>query len=178
MIPKSVHHVAYRCKGCQGRLLTFIKWLLDLDYTFAVAGDTNPTTGKIFPTCISFSQIEDGSYLAFFELPEAMPLGRDQNTPEWVQHLALNVDNMDALFDVKAKLGGKGDRGQRADRSWDLPIDLFLSIQTGIDIELAYDTALLGNDAASGLMSQNQCWRNGPQARRRPTHHQSALQKN
>ena len=46
----------------------------------------------------------DGSYIAFFELPKAPPMGRDTNTPEWVQHLALNVANEGDLLAAKERL--------------------------------------------------------------------------
>jgi len=32
-----------------------------------------------------------GNILAFFELPNSPPMGRDPNTPDWVQHIAFQV---------------------------------------------------------------------------------------
>ena len=55
-----------------------------------------------------FFRMADGSHVAFFELPEAAPMGRDANTPEWVQHLALRLDDEAALFEYKRRLEQAG----------------------------------------------------------------------
>jgi catechol-2,3-dioxygenase len=49
-----------------------------------------------------------GNVLAFFELPNAPEMGRDTNTPEWVQHIAFKVDSMQALEEAKAQLQANG----------------------------------------------------------------------
>jgi lactoylglutathione lyase len=49
-----------------------------------------------------------GNVLAFFELPNSPPMGRDGNTPEWVQHIAFKVGSMDELLASKAKLQADG----------------------------------------------------------------------
>ncbi len=45
-----------------------------------------------------------GNVLAFFELPEQPEMGRDENTPIWVQHIALKVDSIEDLLAAKARL--------------------------------------------------------------------------
>jgi catechol-2,3-dioxygenase len=49
-----------------------------------------------------------GNVLAFFELPNSPPMGRDQATPDWVQHLALKVGSVAELEAAKAKLQAAG----------------------------------------------------------------------
>jgi catechol-2,3-dioxygenase len=49
-----------------------------------------------------------GNVLAFFELPNAPEMGRDENTPAWVQHMAFEVDSMETLLAAKAKLEANG----------------------------------------------------------------------
>jgi lactoylglutathione lyase len=49
-----------------------------------------------------------GNVLAFFELPNSAPMGRDPNTPAWVQHLALEVDSVETLLATKARLQAAG----------------------------------------------------------------------
>jgi catechol-2,3-dioxygenase len=49
-----------------------------------------------------------GNVLAFFELPNSPAMGSDPNTPTWVQHLALEVDSVDALLAAKESLQSKG----------------------------------------------------------------------
>jgi catechol 2,3-dioxygenase-like lactoylglutathione lyase family enzyme len=107
MFPKSVHHVAYRCKDSR-ETVEFYEKALGLNYSFAVAEDRNPTTGEIDPFMHIFFQLPDGSYLAFFELPEAAEMGRDPNTPEWVQHLAMDVGSLEELHAAKAHLEAMG----------------------------------------------------------------------
>jgi len=46
--------------------------------------------------------------LAFFELPNSAPMGKDPNTPDWVQHIAFHVDDFDALVAAKTHLESMG----------------------------------------------------------------------
>ena len=46
--------------------------------------------------------------MVFFEIPNSPTMGRDENTPAWVQHLALRVANLEALLSAKATLESKG----------------------------------------------------------------------
>jgi glyoxylase I family protein len=49
-----------------------------------------------------------GNVLAFFELPTRPDMGRDENTPEWVQHIAFEVENYGALLEAKAHVESEG----------------------------------------------------------------------
>ena len=40
-----------------------------------------------------FLDAGNGNILAFFELPNPPAMGRDHNTPDWVQHIAFKVDS-------------------------------------------------------------------------------------
>ena len=55
-----------------------------------------------------FLDAGNGNVLAFFELPNAPQMGRDENTPEWVQHLAFKVKTQDELKDYKDRLKANG----------------------------------------------------------------------
>ena len=46
--------------------------------------------------------------LAFFELPERPDMGRDPNTPEWVQHIAFRVRDRAELLQFRAHLEANG----------------------------------------------------------------------
>ena len=87
---KSLHHVAYRCKDAK-QTTEFYSKVLGLEYAMAMAEDRVPSTGEQSPYMHIFFRMDDGSYVAFFEVPDSPPMGRDQNTPQWVQHLALRV---------------------------------------------------------------------------------------
>jgi catechol-2,3-dioxygenase len=49
-----------------------------------------------------------GNVLAFFEVPHSPPMGRDENTPAWVQHIAFQVADLAALEAAKARLEALG----------------------------------------------------------------------
>jgi catechol-2,3-dioxygenase len=55
-----------------------------------------------------FMDVGGGNILAFFELPNSPPMGRDANTPEWVQHIAMKVASEDELLAAKARLEAAG----------------------------------------------------------------------
>jgi len=49
-----------------------------------------------------------GNVLAFFDIPNSPEMGRDENTPQWVQHIALEVEDVDALVAAKNDLQALG----------------------------------------------------------------------
>jgi glyoxylase I family protein len=48
-----------------------------------------------------FLDAGNGNILAFFELPNSPPMGRDPNMPEWVQHIAFRVKDLASLRAAK-----------------------------------------------------------------------------
>lgn len=107
MSVNGLHHVAYRCRDAK-ETATFYKKYLDLDLTIAVAENEVPSTGEWSPHIHIFLEMDDGSFLAFFELPESPEMQHDSNTPDWVQHLALKVPDMDTLLACKTRLTDDG----------------------------------------------------------------------
>lgn len=104
---KSLHHVAYRCRDAR-ETVEFYAGVLGLEYAIALAEDRVPSTGERSPYMHIFFRMDDGSFVAFFEVPESPPMGRDGNTPQWVQHLALRVPDERTLLAYKAKLEAHG----------------------------------------------------------------------
>ncbi len=103
-----LHHVAYRCRDAK-ETTAFYRDLLGLELDIAVAENKVPSTGEWSPHIHIFFKMGDGSYVAFFELPESPDMEMDQNTPDWVQHLALRIEGgMDELSAIKAKLEATG----------------------------------------------------------------------
>lgn len=107
MLVKSLHHVAYRCKNAK-ETAEFYTRALGLKYKMAVSADTVLSTGEYSPHFHLFFEMEDGSSVAFFEVPESPDMGFDPNTPDWVQHLALRVGSMDELLAAKKRLQDMG----------------------------------------------------------------------
>ena len=104
---KRIHHVAYRCKDAK-ETVNFYRDMLDMDFQLAIAENEVPSTKAPDPYMHVFLDAGMGNVLAFFELPNSPEMGRDGNTPEWVQHIAFEVDSMDALLAAKAKLEANG----------------------------------------------------------------------
>ena len=104
---KGVHHVAYRCKNAKETVEWYKKYL-DAEFVLAIAENEVPSTKEPDPYMHIFMDAGDGNILAFFELPGQAPMGRDENTPNWVQHLALKVDSYQDLIDTKARLEAEG----------------------------------------------------------------------
>ncbi|MBL8380794.1 MAG: VOC family protein [Burkholderiales bacterium] len=101
------HHVAYRCIDAKQTVEWYRKHL-DMDFTLAFAEDHVPSTKAPDPYMHIFLDAGNGNVLAFFELPNSPPMGRDENTPTWVQHIAFKVDSLDTLLSAKARLEAAG----------------------------------------------------------------------
>ena len=102
-----IHHVAYRCRDA-AETVEFYWRVLGLEFTTAFAEDEVPSTGEPDPYMHVFLDAGGGNVLAFFELPERPDMDRDRNTPEWVQHIALEVADMDALHAAHAHIEAEG----------------------------------------------------------------------
>ena len=102
-----IHHAAYRCKDAKETVEWYAK-NLNMDFVLAIAEDLVPSTKAPDPYRHIFLDAGGGNVLAFFELPNSPEMGRDENTPAWVQHIALEVDSMETLLAAKAKLEANG----------------------------------------------------------------------
>ncbi|HPW84902.1 MAG TPA: VOC family protein [Rhodoferax sp.] len=102
-----IHHVAYRCKDAKTTVDWYVKHL-NMDFVLAIAEDQVPSTKAPDPYMHLFLDAGQGNILAFFELPSAPAMGRDTNTPEWVQHIAFKVDSVQTLEDTKKRLEAAG----------------------------------------------------------------------
>jgi catechol 2,3-dioxygenase-like lactoylglutathione lyase family enzyme len=102
-----MHHVAYRCKDAEETVRWYAQHL-DMKFVLAIAEDQVPSTQAPDPYMHVFLDAGGGNVLAFFELPNSAPMGRDTNTPDWVQHIAFKVDNVEVLEKAKQKLEAAG----------------------------------------------------------------------
>lgn len=102
-----IHHVAYRCKDAKQTVEWYQKYL-NMNFVLAIAENEVPSTKAPDPYMHIFLDAGGGNVLAFFELPNSPEMGKDPNTPSWVQHLALEVDSMEALLATKARLEQDG----------------------------------------------------------------------
>ncbi|WP_163557843.1 VOC family protein [Halomonas sp. NO4] len=104
---QQIHHVAYRCNDAKET----VEWYqdkLNMEFLVAIAEDKVPSTKEPDPYMHLFLDAGNGNILAFFEIPTSPPMGRDPNTPAWVQHIAFRVADEAALLAAKAELESKG----------------------------------------------------------------------
>lgn len=102
-----IHHVAYRCHDAK----TTVEWYvqnLKMDFVLAIAENEVPSTKEPDPYMHVFLDAGQDNVLAFFELPTKPKMGKDQNTPDWVQHIAFKVKDMETLLAYKNHLEGNG----------------------------------------------------------------------
>ncbi|QDD67084.1 VOC family protein [Herbaspirillum seropedicae] len=102
-----IHHVAYRCKDARQTVEWYGKYL-NMGFILAIAEDQVPSTRQADPYMHVFLDAGQGNVLAFFEIPNSPPMGRDANTPAWVQHLAFKVDSEATLKEVMQRLQADG----------------------------------------------------------------------
>jgi len=104
---QGIHHVAYRCKDAK-QTVAFYRDIMGMDFQLAIAEDQVPSTGEPDPYMHVFMDAGNGNVLAFFEIPNSPAMGKDPNTPNWVQHIAFKVEDMDALLAAKKRLESAG----------------------------------------------------------------------
>lgn len=104
---EKIHHVAYRCKDAK-ETVDWYKKIMNMDLVLAIAEDLVPSTKQPDPYMHVFLDAGMGNVLAFFELPTQPEMGRDENTPSWVQHIAFQLKDEKALIAAKAEVEAHG----------------------------------------------------------------------
>ncbi|MFC6281912.1 MULTISPECIES: VOC family protein [Polaromonas] len=107
MLCKKLHHAAFRCKDAR-ETVNFYTEVLGLKFSHAMGEDHVPSTGKYSPHVHIFLEMDDGSAIAFFECPKDPGNMKDLESPDWIQHFAFEVENVDAVLQAKADLESKG----------------------------------------------------------------------
>lgn len=104
---EQIHHVAYRCRDAKETVEWYQK-NLKMDFVLAIAENQVPSTKEPDPYMHIFLDAGNSNVLAFFELPTKEEMGRDPNTPDWVQHIAFKVKDMETLLAYRDHLEGNG----------------------------------------------------------------------
>ncbi|MCP1335743.1 VOC family protein [Futiania mangrovi] len=105
---KGLHHNAYRCRDSEETRAFYEDFLgLPLAHTLEI---TETKSGRGTNTLHTFYELDDGSYLAFFEAPDRPFEFKDQH--DFDLHIALEVshDDLHAMFE-KGKAEGRETRG-------------------------------------------------------------------
>ncbi len=101
-----LNHVAYRCRDAQ-ETAEFYRDVLGLKLAHVIVQDRVPSTQEYAPHCHLFFEMDDGSWVAFFDLVNEPRVDQETN-PDWAQHLALEVSSVEVLEDKLASLRSHG----------------------------------------------------------------------
>jgi len=102
-----LNHFAWRCRDAE-ETRHFYEDLLGLPLAHVIRADHVPSTGEYCPYTHIFFRMADGSFMAFFDLGDDVVAEPSPNTPSWVNHIALQVPNMEHLLAAKARLEDAG----------------------------------------------------------------------
>ena len=102
MLP-NFHHVAFRCRDAE-ETTRFYRDVLGLKFSHAIRNDIVGSTKEFSPHIHIFFELDDGSNIAFFEVPLSPPAQKDPNTPAWVEHVAFQVRDMGELLSMQKRL--------------------------------------------------------------------------
>jgi catechol 2,3-dioxygenase-like lactoylglutathione lyase family enzyme len=102
-----LHHYAYRCRDAE-ETRAFYEDLLGLPLAHTIEAERVPSTGEYCPYMHIFFRMDDGSYIAFFDLGDDAAALPSPNTPGWVNHIALAVPSEDALVAIQRRLEAAG----------------------------------------------------------------------
>lgn len=104
---KGLHHFAWRCRDAE-ETREFYEDVLGLPLVHLIRRDHVPSTGEYCPYVHIFFQMADGSCLAFFDLGDNETALPSPNTPEWVNHIALEVGSVEEVIGAKKRLEAAG----------------------------------------------------------------------
>jgi glyoxylase I family protein len=102
-----LHHYAYRARDAE-ETRHFYEDILGLPLYHIIQSDHVPSTGEYCPYTHFFFRLQDGSFIAFFDLGNDEAAQPSPNTPLWVNHISFRVDSQQALLDMKARLEAHG----------------------------------------------------------------------
>lgn len=102
-----LHHYAYRARDAE-ETRAFYEDILGLPMYHIIQSDVVPSTGEFCPYTHFFFRLQDGSFIAFFDLGDDEAALPSPNTPKWVNHISFRVDTVQALIDMKARLQAHG----------------------------------------------------------------------
>ena len=104
---QQLHHFAYRARDAE-ETRHFYEDILGLPLYHVIQSDHVPSTGEYCPYTHFFFRLQDGSFIAFFDLGNDEAAEPSPNTPAWVNHISFRVDSQNALRDMKARLEAHG----------------------------------------------------------------------
>lgn len=102
-----LYHFAYPCRDAE-ETRRFYEDVLGLPLVNCMMSERVPSTGEEQPYVHFFFAMGDGSYIAFFDLGgDEMP-APSPNTPDWVQHVAIETDSVASVEAMRQRLVDHG----------------------------------------------------------------------
>lgn len=102
-----LHHYAYRARDAE-QTRHFYEDILGLPLYHIIQSDYVPSTGEYCPYTHFFFRLQDGSFIAFFDLGDDEAALPSPNTPAWVNHVAFRVASVQELEAMRARLLAHG----------------------------------------------------------------------
>lgn len=104
---QQLHHFAYRARDAE-ETRHFYEDILGLPLYHIIQSDHVPSTGEYCPYTHFFFRLQDGSFIAFFDLGDDQAAEPSPNTPRWVNHIAFRVNTIEELEVTRERLLGHG----------------------------------------------------------------------
>lgn len=104
---QQLHHFAYRARDAE-ETRHFYEDILGLPLYHIIQSDIVPSTGEYCPYTHFFFRLQDGSFIAFFDLGDDEAAAPSPNTPAWVNHIAFRVNTIAELDRMKARIEAHG----------------------------------------------------------------------
>ncbi|UCU98216.1 VOC family protein [Acidovorax radicis] len=104
---QQLHHYAYKARDAE-ETRHFYEDILGLPLYHIIQSDYVPSTGEYCPYTHFFFRLQDGSFIAFFDLGDDVKAEPSPNTPLWVNHISFRVDTVQELENTKTRLQAFG----------------------------------------------------------------------
>ncbi|MEO6624544.1 MAG: VOC family protein [Burkholderiaceae bacterium] len=104
---QQLHHYAFRARDAE-ETRHFYEDILGLPMYHIIQSDYVPSTGEYCPYTHFFFRLQDGSFIAFFDLGDDEAALPSPNTPAWVNHIAFRVNTLPELEVMKERLQAHG----------------------------------------------------------------------
>lgn len=104
---KGLYHFAFPCRDAD-ETRRFYEDILGLPLVNCMISEEVPSTGEKTPYAHFFFEMADGSYIAFFDLPNYETPAPSPNTPGWVQHFAIETESKENVEFMRRRLMSNG----------------------------------------------------------------------
>lgn len=104
---RRLNHVAWRCVDAE-QTRHFYEDILGLPLAHTVSSDLVPSTGEYAPYFHLFFEMNDGSYIAFFDIDDGRGATIPEDMPKWLHHFAFDVESIQDVLAMRERLEAAG----------------------------------------------------------------------